>query len=86
MNKTRRFLRCVKGNCIGFESPTLHAALSPLIFDIGPPADPPINLVTAKNKSDMLSNNLFAYNKKKNYPFAQWHLEEPSNDHHRHHL
>jgi hypothetical protein len=42
----------------------LHAALSPLILDIGPPADPPINLVTAKKKVEkryygVLSNNLF---------------------------
>ena len=49
VNRTRRFLRCVSGNCIGFVSLTLQAA-NPVILDIAcpiePPADPPINLVT----------------------------------------
>lgn len=52
VNRTRRFLRCVSGNCIGLESLTLQAA-NPVMFDIAcpiePAADPPpINLVTAK--------------------------------------
>lgn len=83
MNRTRRFRRCVNGNCIGFESLTLHAAVSPLILDIGPPADPPINLVTAKKEIKCVCyQTIFPFMGEKYYPFAQWHLEEPSNDHH----
>jgi hypothetical protein len=55
VKRTRRFRRCVSGNCIGFESLTLHAA-RPDMFDIAwpidPPAEPPINLVTAKEKGE----------------------------------
>lgn len=60
VNRTRRFRLWVSGNCIGLESLTLHAA-SPDIFDIcpiDPPADPPINLVTAnKNENNVLSTS-----------------------------
>lgn len=57
VNRTRRFLRCVSGNCIGLVSLTLHAA-NPVMFDIAcpiePPADPPINLVTANKMKKKL--------------------------------
>lgn len=42
VKSTLRFLRCVKGNCIGFESETLQPAKLPilLICPIDPPAEP----------------------------------------------
>lgn len=46
VNRTRRFLRWANwGNCIGFESETLHAAKPPILpmWPIDPPAEPPIN-------------------------------------------
>lgn len=79
VKRTRRFRRCVSGNCIGFESPTLHAA-SPDIFDIAcpidPPADPPINLVTANKRQEFVINILLI-------EFcSRWATEESSNNHH----
>lgn len=64
MKRTRRFRRWVSGNCIGFESLTLHAA-NPDMFDmcpIDPPADPPINLVTGNRTRDYqrVLSNIFA--------------------------
>lgn len=52
VNNTLRLRRCVKGNCNGFESVTLHVARLPIlaICPIEVVADPPINLVTAKLK------------------------------------
>lgn len=45
VNSTRRFRLCANGNCIGFESDTLHAArlLILLMWLIEPPAELPIN-------------------------------------------
>lgn len=66
VNRTRRFLRCVSGNCIGFVSLTLQAA-NPVILDIAcpiePPADPPINLVTENkiNTKNVIKNLNFFY-------------------------
>lgn len=79
VKRTRRFRRCVSGNCIGFESPTLHAA-SPDMFDmacpIDPPADPPINLVTANKRQEFVINIvLISFS-------SRWATEESSNNHH----
>lgn len=71
VNRTRRFRLWVRGNCIGFESETLHAA-SPDMFDIcpiDPPADPPINLVTV-NKNE---NNVMCYQHFLNHRIAFYH-------------
>jgi hypothetical protein len=82
VNKTRRFRRCVSGNCIGFESLTLHAA-SPDMFDIAcpidPPADPPINLVTAKKK---MKTTLMCYQHLQIIILLNGFQQEPSKNHH----
>lgn len=54
VNNTRRFRLCANGNCIGFESPTLHAAKLPIlpIWPMEPPAELPINLETVERKKN----------------------------------